>query len=77
MGEDTLYGPRARRRLILTTQLMQLLLPAVPMKILCSDANLHQDSVTYLAARLALGRACGGISSSRRDSSVPSSGADL
>ncbi|CAA7393456.1 unnamed protein product [Spirodela intermedia] len=77
MGEDILYGPRARRRLILTTQLMQLLLPAVPMKILCSDANLHQDSATYLAARLALGRACGGMSSSRRGSTVPSSGADL
>ena len=77
VAEDAALAFRSRRRLILTTQLTQLLFPAVPAKILRSDSSLYYDSVTYLAARLALGRACGGISLSRHDRSLPSSKPDL
>ncbi|XP_078430205.1 uncharacterized protein LOC144702159 [Wolffia australiana] len=60
-GEDVPQSQRARRRLVLTAQLTQQLLPALPAKVLRADAITHYESVTYLAARLALGRACGSI----------------
>ncbi|XP_024979195.1 uncharacterized protein LOC112516407 isoform X1 [Cynara cardunculus var. scolymus] len=47
-----------KRRLILTTQLMQLLFRPAPTMAPSEDATAHSDTVTYYAARLALGDAC-------------------
>ncbi|XP_072990994.1 uncharacterized protein [Typha latifolia] len=54
-GPSTL---RPQRRLILTTQLIQQLFPAVPAVVLKSEAALAYESMTYCAAKLALGEAC-------------------
>lgn len=53
---------RPRRRLILTTQLMQQLFHAPPAAILSMDAKSDYDSVAYSVSRLALGDACGAVS---------------
>ncbi|XP_071739011.1 uncharacterized protein [Rutidosis leptorrhynchoides] len=47
-----------KRRLVMTTQLLQLLFRPAPAVILSEDATAHCDSVTYYAAKLALGDAC-------------------
>lgn len=47
-----------KKRLILTTQLMQLLFRPAPAMALSEDATAHCDDVTYYAAKLALGDAC-------------------
>ncbi|XP_044467673.1 uncharacterized protein LOC123197430 [Mangifera indica] len=49
---------RSKRRLVLTTQLMQQLLRPAPESILSADMNSHYDSVIYSVSRLALGDAC-------------------
>uniref|UniRef100_A0A1D1YB14 Putative FAD-linked oxidoreductase ygaK n=1 Tax=Anthurium amnicola TaxID=1678845 RepID=A0A1D1YB14_9ARAE len=76
MSEGGLSLSRARRRLTLTTQLMQQLLPAVPRKFLSVDVFSQFDCVTYLVAKMALGDACSGVSSSS-DSLVPSESRNL
>ncbi|GLU10963.1 hypothetical protein SLE2022_277370 [Rubroshorea leprosula] len=58
MLEDIHPMFRSKRRLILTTQLMQLLFNPAPWSILSTDATSHYDSVSYIASRLALGDAC-------------------
>lgn len=47
-----------KRRLTMTTQIMQLLFRPAPAIILSEDATAHCDGVTYYAAKLALGDAC-------------------
>lgn len=80
MGDETELtedGPpvlRSKRRLILTTQLMQQLLHPPHAKVLSSDASSHYDSVTYFVARSALGDACSTISCSKSDASVHDNG---
>ncbi|MQL88486.1 hypothetical protein Taro_021042 [Colocasia esculenta] len=68
---DGLSVPRARRRLVLTTQLMQQLVPALPLRILAADATFEYESMTYLIARLVLRDACGRISCSRSNLHFP------
>lgn len=78
--ELTEDGPpvlRSKRRLILTTQLMQQLLHPPHAKILSSDASSHYESVTYFVARSALGDACSTISCSKSDASVHDNGNPL
>lgn len=58
----------ARRRLILTTQLMQLLLPSVPATFLRADASASYESVAYSVAKSALGDASSVVSCSGRNS---------
>lgn len=65
---------RSKRRLILTTQLMQQLLRPPQEKVLSSDATSHYESVTYFVARSALGDACSSISCSKSDASVHDNG---
>nr|GEV40307.1 histone deacetylase 9-like [Tanacetum cinerariifolium] len=55
--------PRANRRIILSTQLMQQVLPSPPTTVLSRDSTLSYESVTFYAARLALGNACNLVSS--------------
>ncbi|KAK1384222.1 hypothetical protein POM88_021957 [Heracleum sosnowskyi] len=56
-NKDGLPMPRARRRLSLTRQIMQLLFPPPPAMIL-SEANSNNETVVYTAARRALGDTC-------------------
>nr|XP_019710739.1 uncharacterized protein LOC105058069 isoform X2 [Elaeis guineensis] len=58
MLEDGLPVHQPRRRLILTTQLMQQLFPAIPAAILKAEAPSAYESVTYCVAKSALGDAC-------------------
>lgn len=58
MAEDVQPMHRSKRRLILTTQLMQQLVCPAPRSILSADVILHHDSVIYYISRLSLGDAC-------------------
>ncbi|XP_044505497.1 uncharacterized protein LOC123225547 isoform X2 [Mangifera indica] len=49
---------RSKRRLVLTTQLMQQLLSPAPESILSADLTSHYDSAIYSVSRLVLGDAC-------------------
>lgn len=65
--EDRQPMVRPKRRLILTTQLMQQLLRPAPRAILSADATSDYDCVVYYIAKLALGDACGLSSCARSD----------
>ncbi|KAI3454735.1 hypothetical protein Pfo_011398 [Paulownia fortunei] len=78
-GELIEDGPpvlRSKRRLILTTHLMQQLLRPAPAAILSADASTSYEIVAYAVSRIALGDACSTVScSSNLD--VPCDGMDL
>ncbi|XAR51667.1 hypothetical protein NMG60_11006359 [Bertholletia excelsa] len=65
---------RPKKRLVLTTQLMQLVFRPAPASFLSADASSNYDSVSYFAAKLVLGDACNLISSSRTNSCTSSGG---
>lgn len=67
MTEDGPIVPRPRRRLILTTQLMQQLFRSLPSPILSADGSSEVECVTYFTAKLALGDACSLLSCSGSD----------
>ncbi|XP_076903709.1 uncharacterized protein LOC143558833 [Bidens hawaiensis] len=54
--------PRPKRRIILSTQLMQQLFPPPPFTLLSTDAASNYESVAFYASRLALGDACNLVS---------------
>ena len=56
--------PRARRRLSLTRQLMQLLFSAPPEVVLSAEARSNYETVTYVLARRTLGDTCSFMSCS-------------
>ncbi|GMH21898.1 hypothetical protein Nepgr_023741 [Nepenthes gracilis] len=58
VNEDVLSVNRSKRRLILTTQLMQQVLRPPPAVVLSLDASLNYEIVAYFVARLGLGDAC-------------------
>lgn len=62
MTEHAFSTTRSRRRLILTTQLMQQILPPVPSRYLRADASTSYENVIYLIAKLILGDACSVVS---------------
>ncbi|XP_043723672.1 uncharacterized protein LOC122670758 isoform X2 [Telopea speciosissima] len=69
--EDAQPLVRPRKRLILTTQLMQQLFRPAPASILSAEVTSNYESVIYFVARLALGDACSLISSLGSGSRVP------
>lgn len=71
--EGLLPLARPKKRLIMTTQLMQQLFRPAPAVIFSEDATSHCDTVTFFAARLALGDACSLTSHSH----MPHEGSDL
>ncbi|KAJ7978718.1 putative Dentin sialophosphoprotein-like protein [Quillaja saponaria] len=77
LNEDLPQMLKSRRRLILTTQLMQQLLRPPPATVLSADVKLHYENVAYSVARLALGDACGAISCSGSETLVPPSSRNL
>lgn len=58
MMDDALPMPQAKKRLVLTTQLMQQVFRPAPAVILSADACSNSESMVYFIARLALGDAC-------------------
>ncbi|CAL9157972.1 uncharacterized protein LOC135588441 isoform X1 [Musa acuminata AAA Group] len=66
--DDGLFMPQSRRRIILTTQLMQQLIPAVPAVMFKGEATSGYQSVTFSIAKTALADACSLVSSSESDS---------
>ncbi|KAM3760971.1 hypothetical protein ACB098_01G232600 [Castanea mollissima] len=56
--EDGQSMLRSKRRLILTTQLMQQLLCPAPVSFLSAKAASHYDTMAYFVAKLSLGDAC-------------------
>ncbi|KAF7838519.1 uncharacterized protein G2W53_007001 [Senna tora] len=69
--EDLPPSVKSKRRLVLTTQLVQQLLNPPSGAVLSADVKLHHESVVYSVARLALGDACSSVSWSGRDKLVP------
>ncbi|KAJ0980183.1 hypothetical protein J5N97_008438 [Dioscorea zingiberensis] len=70
MIEDGPLIPRPRKRLILTTQLMQNVIMSVPAVIIKENIFTSYEDVVYHVAKLALGDACSLISFLGNDSSV-------
>lgn len=63
----------SKKRIILTTQLMQVLFRPAPAGILSDDAAACYNTVTYFAARLALGDACSLVNRSHTPSDISDS----
>ncbi|GMH21551.1 hypothetical protein Nepgr_023393 [Nepenthes gracilis] len=70
INEDVSPVNRPKRRLILTTQLMQQVLRPPPVAILSLNASLNYETTAYFVARLALGDACSLICCSESDSRI-------
>lgn len=77
LTEDSQPMLRSKRRLVLTTQLMQQLLCPAPKSILSANATSHHDSVIYFISRLALGDACSGTYCTRNDLLVSTDNTDM
>ncbi|GJT91999.1 hypothetical protein Tco_1080844 [Tanacetum coccineum] len=69
----SLWTVRRKRRLSLTTQLMQLLFRPAPAIVLSEDATAHCDTVIFYAAKLSLGDACSLCSASSKNMTSKSS----
>ncbi|CAI9109830.1 OLC1v1009738C1 [Oldenlandia corymbosa var. corymbosa] len=65
MLEDVLPRSHAKKRLLLTTKLMQQVFQPAPAVILSADASSNSESLVYFVARLALRDACGLTSGSQ------------
>ncbi|XVE68292.1 hypothetical protein DITRI_Ditri09bG0055800 [Diplodiscus trichospermus] len=68
---------RSKRRLVVTTQLMQLLFLPPPASILRADAISNYDSVSYFVSRVALGDACGLSCGLRNNMQLSSNNSDM
>lgn len=67
---------KSKRRLVLTTQLMQQLFCPPPANILFADACSKYECVAYAVSRVELGDACSALSSSS-NLGLPRDGMDL
>ena len=79
-GEMIDDGPpvlRSKKRLILTTQLMQILIRPALASVFSADATLHYESAAYLVSRSTLGDACNKLSCTKSDTTAPSNSRDL
>ncbi|XP_050902108.1 uncharacterized protein LOC127110584 [Lathyrus oleraceus] len=74
---EVLPTMKSRRRLVLTTQLMQQLLNPPPAEVLSADVKLNHDSVIYFVARSVLGDGCSSVSVCGSDSPVPATSKNL
>ncbi|KAK4766916.1 hypothetical protein SAY86_014667 [Trapa natans] len=67
---------QARRRILLSTQLLQQLLRAPPAPTFSVDATSTYDSLTYFVAKVTIGDACSLTDCHNSDAGVPSSGSN-
>lgn len=76
---DSPWMVHPKKKIIFTTQLMQVLFQPAPAAILSDDATACYNTVTYFAARLAVGDACSLANHSLKpcDISDPSSGKNV
>lgn len=74
--EDVPQRLRSKRRLILTTHLMQQIFCPLPTPVLSADASSEYESVAYAVSRVALGDACSALSTSS-NLGLPQDGIDL
>ncbi|KAJ7974319.1 putative Dentin sialophosphoprotein-related [Quillaja saponaria] len=65
---------RSKRRLVLTTQLMQQLFGPPPSSVLSANSSSHYDSMVYSVAKLSLGDACSQTHCSTNDFCMPLNG---
>ncbi|KAK8537615.1 hypothetical protein V6N12_043768 [Hibiscus sabdariffa] len=72
MIEDWSPVLRSKRRLILTTQLMQQLHCAPPRVVISADARKSYETEVYFVARVGLGEACGAAYIPESDTAAPS-----
>ncbi|XP_011015108.1 PREDICTED: uncharacterized protein LOC105118773 isoform X2 [Populus euphratica] len=77
MLDDGLPVLSSKRRLILTTQLMQMLLRPALASVFSADATLHYENAAYSVARSTLGDACSKLSCTGNDTPAPSNSRDL
>ncbi|KAL5807930.1 hypothetical protein ACOSQ3_028621 [Xanthoceras sorbifolium] len=77
MIEDLQPMLRTKRRLILTTQLMQQLFCPAPENILSADAASHYDTVTYFVSKFTLGDACSLTYRTRNDLLLPRNNSNM
>lgn len=77
MVDDVPPVYKSKRRLILNTQLLQLLLQAPSASVLSQDAISHYENAVYSIARSTLGDACNRVSGARSGISVPSNSGNL
>ncbi|XP_039057041.1 uncharacterized protein LOC120200212 [Hibiscus syriacus] len=77
MIEDWLPALGSKRRLVLTTQLLQRLLRAPPRVVLSADARKNYDTLAYFVARSVLGDTCSLKYIPESDTAVPHSGSIL
>lgn len=74
--EDGPPALRSKRRLILTTHLMQQLLRPAPADVICADASHGYENLAYQVSRTALGDACS-MACGSMNLSVPCDNMDL